>query len=72
MASIAEHADTNISTVLVGTKSDLKDSVVIDRQEAEAFAKNNNMHYYATSSLKNAGINEMFQDFFNQIYENHY
>lgn len=72
MASIAEHADPNISTVLVGNKSDLKNSIVIQRQEAEAFAKNNNMHYYATSSLENTGITEMFEDFFNQIYKNHY
>ena len=65
IASIEEHADPNITTVLVGTKSDLKEAIVITEREAKEFAKNNNMNYFETSSLKNTGIKEMFESFFN-------
>ena len=65
IASIQEHADPNISTVLVGTKCDLKDGIVITKQEAKECAKNNGMNYFETSSLTNTGIKEMFEDFFN-------
>ena len=65
IASIQEHADPNISTVLVGTKCDLKEGIVITNQEAKECAKNNGMNYFETSALSNTGIKEMFEDLFN-------
>ena len=65
IASIQQHADPNISTVLVGTKCDLKEEIVITNQEAKECAKNNGVNYFETSSLTNTGIKEMFEDLFN-------
>jgi Ras-related protein Rab-1A len=47
--------------ILCGTKIDLEKEREVDRQEAEDFAKANNMHFFESSAKNNSNINEIFE-----------
>lgn len=42
--------DSKVAKILVGNKLDLEDERVVDRKEAEKFAKENEMEYIETSA----------------------
>ena len=46
--------------ILCGNKIDLNDKRVIPKEEAEKFAKDNNIEYTETSATTGEGINELF------------
>ncbi len=52
---------------LVGNKIDSPDRVVT-KEEAEAFAKNKNFAYYETSAKTGEGVEKLFDELYNKIY----
>ena len=48
-----------LALVLVGNKIDLKDNRQVSSEEAQSFAKQNNIKYFETSAQENIGIDEV-------------
>ena len=48
-----------LALVLVGNKIDLKDNSQVSSEEAQSFAKQNNIKYFETSAQENIGIDEV-------------
>ena len=67
LLNITSNSDSPIKSVLVGNKTDLEDSRVIKKEEAETFAKNNKMKYYEISSKDNKGIDELIESIVSDI-----
>ena len=59
-----------LGLLLIGNKIDLVNKRIIDKEEAENFAKNNNLSYYETSALKNININNIIIDIAKQCLNN--
>jgi len=57
-----KYGDNTETLVLVGNKSDLEQEREVPKEEAEEFAKNNNMLFYETSALTGENIQKLFQD----------
>ena len=55
---------------LIGNKAD-KDERVVKKEEAEEYAKKMDIKYRETSVKTGEGINEVFQEIFNDIYKNY-
>ncbi len=55
---------------LVGNKIDLVNERQITKEEAEAFAQQENINYIETSAVKNMKVNEAFTSLLNDIYRN--
>ena len=53
--------------ILVGNKIDIEEREVT-REEAEYFAKDKNMKYFETSAKTGAGIKEVFQELYKDVY----
>ena len=55
---------------LVGNKIDIKpEKREVTKEEAEIFAKSKNFKYFEISALTKEGINEAFDEMFNDLYE---
>jgi small GTP-binding protein len=50
-----------LALVLVGNKIDLKDNRQVSSEEAQSFAKQNNIKYFETSAQENIGIDEVMK-----------
>ena len=61
----------NIHVILFGNKCDLdyRRGREVTKEEAEQFAKENNLKYFETSVKKNINIKEGFEEIVNKIYE---
>jgi small GTP-binding protein len=59
--------DYNI--ILVGNKSDLKEKIVITKEQAETFAKKNNLKYFECSASTGENLNELFQYISSEVCE---
>jgi len=46
--------------VLVGNKIDREDERMVDKEEAEKFAKRHDMEYYETSAATQIGVEQLF------------
>jgi small GTP-binding protein len=53
-------ADPHCSVILVGNKSDLANTRVVSKEEAEEFARTHELQYIETSALENKCIEETF------------
>ena len=51
-----------LGLLLIGNKIDLNDKRTVDKEEAEIFARENNINYYDTSASKNININNVIND----------
>ena len=61
--AIARKEDKNRPILLLGAKSDLKDSIVVDDEVALEFVKKYNLNgFYKTSSKTNYNVSEAFED----------
>ena len=65
--NITTNSDSPIKTVLVGNKTDLEDSRVIKKKEAETIAEKYQMKYYEISSKDNKGIDELIESIVSDI-----
>ena len=62
--------NSKIPIVLFGNKSDLIDKRVIEDDEAENFAKKNQLEYFETSAKENINVEEGFTKIIDLAYEN--
>ena len=73
LQSIFKHKSEEIPKVLCGNKCDLLEvsdgEVVVNDQEAEKIAKENDMQYYKTSAFTGQNIKELINDTIEQVYE---
>ena len=63
------NSDKKCVIYLVGNKIDLADERQITKEEAEDFAKKENIKYIETSAIKNMKVNEAFTSLLNSIYQ---
>ena len=66
---LQEHADPNITTLLVGNKCDLSHLREVRTEDAEEFAQKHNMAFLETSALENTNVELAFQKLVAAIYE---
>ena len=59
--TIRENSDKDCLIYLIGNKIDLIESRVVQRNEAEIFAKNQGVIYKEISALQNRGVKEVFE-----------
>ena len=53
-------ADPHCSVILVGNKKDLEQNRVVSKEEAEEYARSNDLQYIETSAAENICISEVF------------
>ena len=63
------NSDKKCVIYLVGNKIDLANEREITKEEAENFAKKENIKYIETSAVKNMKVNEAFTSLLNSIYQ---
>ena len=69
LEEVRNNSDKKCVIYLVGNKIDLKDQRQITKEEAEDFAKKENIKYIETSAVKNLKVTEVFTSLLNNIYQ---
>ncbi|VDL93753.1 unnamed protein product [Schistocephalus solidus] len=60
LKELRDHADSNIVTMLVGNKCDLRHLRAVPTNEARAFAEQNNLTFIETSALDSTNVEEAY------------
>lgn len=63
------HSDMNVVTILVGNKTDLKDSREVSTEEGKALAEEQNLFFMETSALDSSNVSAAFQTVVKEIYD---
>ncbi|KAL0911177.1 hypothetical protein M5K25_019298 [Dendrobium thyrsiflorum] len=63
------HSDMNVVTILVGNKSDLKDSREVSMEEGKALAEEEGLFFMETSALDSSNVATAFQTVVKEIYD---
>lgn len=63
------HSDMNVVTILVGNKSDLKDSREVSMEEGKALAEVEDLFFMETSALDSSNVAAAFQTVVKEIYD---
>ena len=71
MDQLNMHAPKKAKSVLVGNKSDLAGQRQVSIEDAEEFAKGNNLKYYEVSAKEGTKVVELFFYLANEIYQSH-
>ena len=71
MDQLNTHAPKKAKSVLVGNKSDLAGQRQVSIEDAEEFAKDNNLKYYEVSAKEGTKVVELFFYLANEIYQSH-
>ncbi len=61
MDEVTVNTSSNIVIVLIGNKSDKVEERKVSKEEAEAFAQNNNIDYIETSAKEFINVDEAFE-----------
>ena len=69
LEEVRNNSDKKCVIYLVGNKIDLENERQISKEEAENFAKNENIKYIETSAVKNMKVTEVFTSLLNNIYQ---
>ena len=69
LEQIKGYAPENIKMVLVGNNCDLANERKVSIEEAEEFAKKNNMKFFEASPKEGTNVNELFYYLANEIYQ---
>ena len=69
LSELREHADANIVVMLVGNKSDLKHLRAVNEEDAEEFAKQNDMLFIETSALEATNVETAFTDTIKKVHK---
>jgi len=67
---LKEHADGELSVMMVGNKSDLVYIRDVPTEKAQKYAQDNNMAFMETSALDNSNIIAAFETIMTEIYKN--
>ncbi|PKA57065.1 Ras-related protein RABA5a [Apostasia shenzhenica] len=63
------HSDMNVVTILVGNKSDLKDSRQVSTEEGKALAETQKLFFIETSALDSSNVTAAFKTVIKEIYD---
>lgn len=66
---LKEFADPNITTLLVGNKSDLAELRTVKKEDGEVYAQQNNMAFLEISALDSTNVDLAFQKLITAIYQ---
>ena len=55
-----QHANSNMTIMLIGNKSDLESRRAVSKEEGEQFAREHNLFYLETSAKTAANVEEVF------------
>ena len=69
LEEVRTNSDKKCVIYLVGNKIDLENDRAISTEEAENFAKKENIKYIETSAVKNMNVTDVFTSLLNNIYE---
>jgi len=69
LEEVRTNSDKKCVIYLVGNKIDLANNREISTEEAENFAKKENIKYIETSAVKNMNVTDVFTSLLNNIYE---
>lgn len=70
LKELRDHADNNITLMLVGNKSDLAEtSRAVTTDEAKDYASEGEMLFFETSALDSTNVDVAFQTVFERVYE---
>ena len=67
--NIEQFAGTDITKILIGTKYDLVESRVIDKEELEEYAIEKDIKYFETSAKENINVEESVEYIIDEIYK---
>ncbi|KAI9209000.1 GTPase [Polychytrium aggregatum] len=70
LKELRDHADSNISVMLVGNKSDLKHMRTVPTEEAKQFATDNGISFIETSALDASNVELSLHQILTEIYRN--
>lgn len=62
MDEIQEHGYNKMLIILVGNKCDMEDRRQVSKEEAQAFAKRNDLLFFETSAKTAQGVEECFTE----------
>lgn len=65
---LREHADANITIMLVGNKADLKHLRAVSEETAKEFAQNEQLEFIETSALEATNVEAAFTNILTSIY----
>jgi len=69
LKELRTYSDKNISIILVGNKSDLKNKRVVQIEEAQQFATKNNLSFIETSAMDSSNVENAFNCIITEIYD---
>ncbi|KMZ69790.1 Ras-related protein RABA1i [Zostera marina] len=69
LTEVKKYASANVVIILVGNKADLHDLRAVTTEEADAFAKKENIFFMETSALKSTNVYDSFNELLKQIYD---
>ncbi|BHF84130.1 Ras-related protein Rab-11A [Sparganum proliferum] len=67
LRELRDHADSNIVTMLVGNKCDLRHLRTVPTNEAKAFAESHNLNFIETSALDSTNVEDTYTTLLGQI-----
>ena len=70
MKELKENSNTEIVLMLVGNKVDLKHLRAVYKEDAEEYAKENDMMFIETSALDSTNVEQAFHDVIKQAHLN--
>ncbi len=68
LSELQDHTSQELVVMLIGNKSDLHNLRAVSREEAEMFAKENDLFFMETSALNNKNVEGAFNDLISSIY----
>ncbi|THU44457.1 hypothetical protein C4D60_Mb02t07570 [Musa balbisiana] len=68
LKELRDHADSNISIMLVGNKTDLKHLRAVASEDAQSYAEKEGLSFIETSALEATNVEEAFQMILGEIY----
>ena len=73
LKAVRENCEAELPRLLlIGNKSDLRDSRVVLREEAEQLADEHKMVYIETSARDNTNLDMAFEEIADQVYQKHF
>lgn len=70
IVAVNQNCEKGIATILVGNKVDLVEERAVSKEDAEAFATENNLKYFETSAREGTNVQEAFAEMIDMVYEN--
>ncbi|CAL9079331.1 unnamed protein product [Musa textilis] len=68
LKELRDHADSNISIMLIGNKTDLKHLRAVASEDAQSYAEKEGLSFIETSALEATNVEEAFQMILGEIY----